>query len=294
MNWFAGWPGLLKRYVLDEYGPPEAFEPLGGMSRGRVYRIRFAGDSSAILKTSPHPQEILFYEKAADVLNDRRIPTPNPEWMGGDTGGFWLLLEDVPHPLPSGRWRADPEALGLLRRLHALNHPDERLELTGAFVPRWTNRMTELAASHFPDHTSREIKSHLYELQEESQHLFRAQCYISGDPNPTNWGLRKDGTLVLYDWERFGSGSPALDLAITVPGLGDDDVFHRVASVYAGEVIEGSIPPQVESLSRDMRLAKAWSVTELLSGHAENSLTDARDIAGWLVCSFPDWLRSFE
>lgn len=292
MNRFAVWPEHLKHYVLDEYGPPATFEPLGGMSRGYVCRVRFAGNRSAILKTDPHPRETLFYEKVSGILNDKGIPTPKPEWTGRNTDGYWLLLEDVPHPLLRDRWRADPGVLGLLRRLHALSYPDSRLDLPGAFVPRWTDWMTELAASCFPGHISGEIRRALRGLQRESQHLFRPRCYVSGDPNPTNWGLREDGTLVLYDWERFGSGTPALDLAITIPGLGYAAAFDMVATRYAEQGI--SLPqPSVESPSHDIRLAKAWSVTELLSRHAENTLKGAEGVVEWLMHSFPGWLRSF-
>lgn len=295
MKRFAGWPKLLKQRVLDEYGPPVTFEPLGGMSRGCVCRVRFAGNRSAILKTSPHPQETLFYEKVSGILNDKGIPTPKPEWTGRDAYRYWLLLEDVPQPLPRDRWLADSRVMELMRRLHALEHPDDRIDLTGAFSPRWTDRTTELAASCFPDNVSGEIRKDLRGLQRESQHLFRPQCYISGDPNPTNWALRKDDTLVLYDWERFGSGSPALDLAVTIPGLGNDAEFVRVAARYAEQAIEGISLPRLsaESLSQDIRLAKAWSVTELLSRHAEDALIGADDVVEWLVSSFPDWLRSF-
>ena len=69
-------------------------------------------------------------------------------------------------------------------------------------------------------------------MEQASQHLFRPVCAISGDPNPVNWGLRDDGTLALFDWERFGRCSPALDLAITVPGLGDETAYRAVATSY--------------------------------------------------------------
>src|SRR5579883_2966731 len=58
--------------------------------------------------------------------------------------------------------------------------------------------------------------------------IFYTKVAPTGDPNPTNWGLRADGTIVLYDWERFGQATPAIDLAITVPGLGDRAVFQKV------------------------------------------------------------------
>ncbi|MDQ0220379.1 hypothetical protein ELQ35_19985 [Peribacillus cavernae] len=60
-------------------------------------------------------------------------------------------------------------------------------------------------------------------LQEQAKVLFRPLCCISGDPNPTNWGVRNNGDLVLFDFERIGYGNPAIDLAITMPGFGSQD-----------------------------------------------------------------------
>ena len=82
---------------------------------------------------------------------------------------------------------------------------------------------------------------------------------ISGDPNPTNWSVREDGTVVLFDWERVGYGTPALDLAITVPGLGTPDDYRRVVEGYlrAGPSPELTAPQEgpVERLAYDIALA---------------------------------------
>jgi hypothetical protein len=34
----------------------------------------------------------------------------------------------------------------------------------------------------------------------------------------------------MYDWERFGLATPPIDLAITVPGLGDDATFRALGT----------------------------------------------------------------
>ena len=131
------------------------------------------------------------------------------------------------------------------------------------------------------------------ELQAASQPLFAPRCPISGDPNPTNWGLRDDGSLVLFDWERFGYGTPVLDLAITIPGLGDGATFRRVAGRYLGDrrAVDGPLCPAGERLSREIAIAKVWSVVEFLSNYAEGRLARIGTI-DWLVRLFPGWLQA--
>lgn len=63
---------------------------------------------------------------------------------------------------------------------------------------------------------------------------------------------------------RGGRVAPALDLAITVPGLGDPATFRLVAERYTqpapGEPAAGNL----EGLARDIAVAKVWSVLEFL------------------------------
>lgn len=95
-------------------------------------------------------------------------------------------------------------------------------------------------------------------LQREAAPLFTARSVISGDPNPLNWGLSGDGELVLMDWERIGLGHPALDVAITMPGLPGLAEFERPALAYRSN--DGS-----EVSARRLMLAKLWTVVELLA-----------------------------
>ncbi len=76
--------------------------------------------------------------------------------------------------------------------------------------------MTQAAFDWLPGIESEALE----QPQREHAAISEPWCWISGDPNPRNWGLRADGTPVLFDWELFGPGTPATDLAIIVPGLG--------------------------------------------------------------------------
>lgn len=118
------------------------------------------------------------------------------------------------------------------------------------------------------------------------------QCWISGDPNPTNWGLRADGTLVLYDWERFGRATPAIDLAITVPGLGNWADFQMVATTYLQQEKNSSspTPQEVALLTGEVAAAKVWSVIEYVSQYQMGAITRSPQI-DMLIQRIPAWVE---
>jgi aminoglycoside phosphotransferase (APT) family kinase protein len=281
---YPTWPEPVRRHIRESYGEPTAVERLGGMSLGSVYRVRFQS-ASAVVKANPGPREARFYATTAPALRERGVPCPALEWSGHVAGAYWMILEDVPHPLPPERWLADPEMLAVLGRLHTttLAHPPPESDL---FRPAWTDEITEAALSCFPEADAAELRPALRDLQERHQYLFLPQCLISGDPNRTNWGLRDDGTLVLYDWERFGYGTPPLDLAIATPGFGDAATFALVASRYAA----GSQPALREQLAYDIGIAKVWNVVEFLYMYATGDAAGHVRVDA-LVDKFPSWLR---
>lgn len=160
------------------------------MGPGRVYRARFAS-STVIVKTSPSPRETIFYESIADLLRQFEIPTPRLAWSTHVDNSYWLFLEDIPDPVPVPHrddWRPDPRKLAVLCRLHAaaLDAPPELSEL---YSPRWTDEMTEAALSLVPSDAADQFARDLRAIQIEGQRLFESLCWISGDPNPTNWGI---------------------------------------------------------------------------------------------------------
>ena len=290
----ASLPEAVRQHLETKYGTPLAIERLGGMSGGRVYRVRCPG-RSVVVKGTSRPWEVDFYRAVAPALAQRGVATPALEWSGQDGATWWLVLEDVPHPLPQARWLADPELLAMLRRLHAsaIPHAPER---PGAYRPAWTPGMTGAALSLLSGPVARRLAPLLESIRGAHPHLFAPRCPISGDPNPLNWGLRDDGTLVLYDWERFCYGTPALDLAITVPGLGDAAAFHRVAATYLRAARAESRPTEraprdtVEQLARDIAAAKVWTMVEFLGLAASGAVRGGVPIEA-LVGRFPDWVR---
>jgi aminoglycoside phosphotransferase (APT) family kinase protein len=219
------------------------------------------------------------------------VTAPALFWEGRAAERRWLVLEDVPQPLPRDRWGADPEVLGVLARLHE-SEALPGLRARDAYRPAWTARTTASALAALPADEAAGLGPVIEALRDASVHLFAPWCSLSGDANPGNWGLRADGTLVLFDWERYCRGTPALDLAAALPGLGTPEEHHLLARRYleaggtASEPRDGG-----EALARDIGRAKAWTAVELLAGVGEEVVEDG-SVAAWLRGEFPAWVRT--
>lgn len=281
----------LVRHQLDALGAvPRTIARLGGMGGGRVYRVRHPG-GALIVKRTTRPAEPHLYRTLAPALARRGIGLPALAWAGRDGAGWWLILEDIPAPLPGERRLADPAALAMLRRLHTGALAPADLPRDG-YHPAWTARLDELALAALPPDARGPLAPLLAGLREDNQALFAPTCPIHGDPNPANWGLRFDGSLVLYDWERLTLGTPALDLAITVPGLGDDAAYRRVAAAYLGAGDPAPHPPgpaALDALARAIAAAKLWSVVEFLGGVATAAIRPDPALAA-LLQGVPAWV----
>lgn len=274
--------GAVLTDIRERFGDIEALEPLTeGQSGAFVARICFHY-MSCILKLAKSAREYAFYTQVAPLLSSHGITVPHLLSTMDDTAGAWLILEDVSQPLPRSRWLADPEMLTVLRRLHSLT---PEFPIPHPFEPRWTPEMTDIFSQRLPDR----FTPILHTLRERHTTLFDRQCVISGDPNPTNWGLRADGTLALFDWERVGYGIPAIDLAITVPGLGATEEYRRVAQAYLCNLPEAA-PEEVEHLAHAVAIAKVWTVIEYVTTPAESE--KHLDRITVLLDSVPSWLHA--
>ncbi len=270
------------------------------MSQSQIFRVS-GPRGSVIVKNGARPAEARFYRMVMPALKDFGIGIPQLIWLGSeDDGVWWIALEDVAQPLPGERWDADREVLGMLKRLHATPPSCLPVGLDGFFRPRWTQAMDEATLSYFAAETT-DLAELLRGIREDYLYLFSMGCLISGDPNPTNWGLREDGSVVLYDWERFGMGAPALDLAITIPGLGDEGAFKRVAAAYlcAGEKSDAeaiaerveNVPSTVGGLAKEIAAAKVWSVVEF-AGMVVDDVVSVTPRIRTLLSEFPRWVSS--
>ncbi|MCP1122637.1 hypothetical protein NKR74_04645 [Bacillus sp. 3103sda1] len=85
--------------------------------------------------------------------------------------------------------------------------------------------------------------------------------------------MRNNNQLVLFDWERIGYGSPTIDLAIIIPGLGTTDKLLEasIANTYLKFWKATSIPfpYSISELTQQITVAKIWSVLDFIVNNAE-------------------------
>lgn len=282
----TAWPDAIELWLARELGEPFDVDRLGGLSGAAVWRAR--GPFGAVVVKRAGEREAGFYRRVAPWLRDAGVSVVACRWLLDDPPHRWLVLEAVPVALPEERWLADPEVIGALRRLHAMtwNRPPD---LPGQYVPAWSSEMTGAALGAFGGDDG--LRSMLAQVQAAAQPLFAPRCAISGDPNPANWGVRADGSLALFDWERYGAGAPPLDLAITIPGLGDPAGCTLVAERYLTDA-PGVLAVEwtTAQLARQIALAKVWSVVEFAASHGAGDAGTA-PVMAWLRNEVPSWLR---
>jgi hypothetical protein len=270
-------------HLLAMQGTWLSVEILHELSGARVWRVRWT-EHSVIVKASSKQHEVQFYQHVAPFLRAQGIPLPQLELSTRLLDTSWMVIEDIPLPLPRTRWLAGPEQIAVLRQLHQCSDTFVA-DVPSAFVPQWTDHMTSAALTWFSPAIAELLRPILNSFQTHAQELFVRQCLISGDPNPINWGLRRDGSVVLFDWERFSWGTPAIDLAITIPGFGDRPAFHNVAACYLGTKDHVN----VAQLSNSVALAKVWSIVEFLNMFPiENGTTPT---IAYMQQEFPSWLH---
>jgi Phosphotransferase enzyme family len=279
----VGWPATLEHYIAETHGMPRAIEPLQGLSGSHVYRIVFA-NCQRIVKYSASTQEAVFYRDIAPQLVAVGIALPYVEWQLIAQDGSWMLLEYIPHPLPAARAGGDAEVLAILHRLH---HANLIVPMPSYYQPHWADIFTTTTHALLQRTTQRNYLALLQEAQAASHAVLQPNCWISGDPNPTNWGLRADQQLVLFDWERFGRGTPALDIAISIGGLPTIAQFHAAAQQY---LLQDSAVHVTDptALIRELVLAKAYTIVEFIH---ESTRRDAQiaSVAERVLAYLPEW-----
>lgn len=283
------WSPAVREHIVEHYGLPQRVERLsGGLSTAYIDRLHWP-HRSMILKSGVKAAETYFYHHIAPVLRSAMIPLPEA-YLILDDEIRWLLLEDIPTPLPRSRWQGDPEIAAVLARLHSL--PLEtvpRLPDDIGYTPKWDDELSEQALDCFDDALRQELRPRMDELRGRSQHLFVPRCAVSGDSNPTNWGLRHDEQVVLFDWERFTIATPAIDLAITIGGLSSRERYEALAGYYLQARSDSNYT--LKQLTTDMLMAKVWVVVEFLSLYTQGILK-RDDMFKLLTSTFKEWLDS--
>lgn len=279
MKLLKQFPQSIQQFLIESYGEPLFIHKLNGIkAEGGCYRAGFS-NQSIIVKQMTKPQEYLFYNKCSSLLKEFNKHIPSLYWSYKDENKYWIVVEDIPYALPKERWRkADEQVLRALFLFHTESW-GKSLPIENFYIPKWDHRLTESVLALYSDKTGNQLQLLLIKTQEDSQQLFKPYCWISADTNPTNWGVRKDGSVVLFDWERISCGSPAIDLSIIMPGLGtpDNSLELSIAKKYLKMWSSAGLdfPISERKLLWQIKLAKIWSVVEFLDNTADTLVADA-------------------
>ena len=221
--------------------------------------------------------EYSFYQYAATELNQAGISTP--KLLFADATLRKLSMEFIPHKIEQIDAAGD-DAIVMLGRLHCFPANSEWCYHTHLWSSLALERSLILLA--LPDKSAQQLRL----FQKCSDVLFGGQKLVSGDSNAGNWGKRENGDLVLFDWERFGKGSPAIDLAPLIKGMGTRQTFIDIAERYC----QLSFHHDFYVLAREIAIAKAWIVTEVVLLLNERQKSDFHFYLNWYRENLPAWL----
>ncbi len=293
MKLMKNWPESIKEYLREIFGQATEIQRLSGIkAQGGAFRLKFK-DKSLIVKKMEKPQEYLFYTKCKPLLNEFYIHIPDLYWSHYDGKSYWIIIEDIVNQLPKERWQGDEKIIEALFKLHSESW-EKPLPLEDYYLPRWDYELTEFVLNLYKDNISMQLKPLLIEAQGQFQKILKPYCWINGDTNPTNWGIREDGTVVLFDWERISMSNPIIDLSITMPGLGtsDNSLEKIIAKNYLKYWEEGPcFSISQEELVKQIRLTKIWTAVEFLTSNWD---TQDKDTIYWILDELINKLYEFE
>ncbi|MCK7347159.1 phosphotransferase family protein [Enterobacter kobei] len=221
--------------------------------------------------------EFSFYQHAAKHLTRADISTPR--MLFADPITRRLRLEYIPHQVDQDEVGGD-EVLSVLSRLHGYRPNPSWIYHNHTWSEAALEKSLLLLA--LSDRAAKQLRY----FQQASDVLFSGQCLISGDSNAGNWGKRDGGDFVLFDWERFSIGSPAIDLAPLIKGMGSKQKFIEFAERYTW--LSHNYNPN--DLAKEIAIAKAWIVTEVIVLLHERQKNDFQLYLNWYRENLPAWL----
>jgi hypothetical protein len=250
---------------------------LSKMGAAKVVLNVSDGGHTVIEKCPVGEVEYSFYQNAAMELNQAEIATP--KFLSADATLRKLRMEYIPHKVEQSAV-ANDDAIVMLGRLHCYPVNSEWRYHTHLWSESALEKSLILLA--LPEKNAQQLRH----FQQCSDVLFGYQNLVSGDSNAGNWGRRENGDLVLFDWERFGKGSPAIDLAPLIKGLGTKQTFIDLAERYC----QLSFHHNFNELAREIAIAKAWIATEVIVLLDERQKTAFPLYRNWYKEYLPDWL----
>ncbi|AYV22854.1 phosphotransferase family protein [Vibrio mediterranei] len=233
------------------------------------------GGRPYINKRNASPVEVGFYQYAAPEL--KNVQTPQLINVDGDD----LFIELVPNKVTLEELQQSSGTFEQLSHIHQSSY----IPTFEVKQHAWSLQDTEFAfrALSLPSET----QDALLTIQTLSSELFEHRGLVSGDTNDGNWGRRDNGELVLFDWERFGFGSPAIDLAPLVKGLGTRSDYRAVIDKYL--IYNPSI--SAELLEKHLVIAKAWIVIEVTNLLISRRNHEAQKYINWFNGNVPAWCQ---
>ncbi|WP_435106652.1 phosphotransferase family protein [Arhodomonas sp. AD133] len=249
-----------------------------GVATVEILRDR---DTPLVRKSGAALTECRFYDSTAPRLRARGVEMPRAHRV--DVANRLLVLEFVPYPLAPTDYDC-PDVLRQLARIHASEIPLDGVPL---FSNTWTDAETVLAADCLQ--LSSRDRHTLKRLQTFQGTIFEPRTLLSGDANIGNWGRRQDGTVVLFDWERFSTGSPGIDLAALIPGLLPWAAVGDLARRYLACCDSTSVDP-VE-LARQTIIAQVWLTIEVTNLLVRRRHPHLSAFLGKYRARFPGWLN---
>lgn len=231
-----------------------------------------------VLKQGASEVEINFYQSVAPHL----LGVNSPVLLKVD--GSNLYIEQIPNTISLNELRGKSELYAQLASLHRSESPSPFLVKKHEWTAFATNDALKILS--LPD----AVESSIKRIQSLSSCIFECNTLISGDTNDGNLGTRNNGELVLFDWERFGQGSPAIDLAPLVSGLGSTLEYELIVNQY---IQHNSLLPETE-LIKHLIIAKCWIIIEVVNILVSRNKPEQEKYINWYRANIPNWLASVE
>lgn len=98
----------------------------------------------------------------------------------------------------------------------------------------------------------------------------------------------------MLDWERFCQGNPAIDLAITMPNMGTEDLSleTQLAQTYSRFCMDMNedLLPSEPNFAIQIRLAKIWTVVEFIATAIQDTDSYPKATIDYIVAKLPAFL----
>lgn len=206
-------------------GEPMKRERLRGVGGPGV--ILIAGPRGRAIAKYPVRQEAAFYRSWAPLVRQQGLGVPEVYAQGGHGPREWILMEALDATLAPPYHERLSDMTAYLAQLHTISR--DRVPLTtGDPLPvrpvALSSEDIDDAAANWAEE-GRESLVHL--LHRPWPTLPTDTRLVSGDPNPTNWGVRASGQLVLFDWSEVAWSHPAYDSAVLCGGLPEVPWWRR-------------------------------------------------------------------